>query len=57
MARKTVLVCDSCGTEVGEGKGATFRVTIPTRSSESGTGISARASILESLRSGLLAPG
>ncbi len=27
MARKTVLVCDSCGTEVGEGKGATLRVT------------------------------
>jgi hypothetical protein len=27
VARKTVLVCDSCGTEVGEGKGATLRVT------------------------------
>jgi hypothetical protein len=27
MARKTVLVCDSCGTEVGEGKGAVLRVT------------------------------
>jgi hypothetical protein len=27
MARKTVLVCDSCQTEVGEGKGATMRVT------------------------------
>ena len=27
MARKTVLVCDSCGSEVGEGKGATLRVT------------------------------
>ena len=26
MARKTVLVCDSCGQEVGEGKGATMRV-------------------------------
>ena len=27
MARKTVLVCDNCGTEVEEGKGATLRVT------------------------------
>jgi hypothetical protein len=27
MARKTVLVCDSCGSEVGEGKGAVVRVT------------------------------
>jgi hypothetical protein len=27
MARKTVLVCDSCQKEVGEGKGATLRVT------------------------------
>ena len=27
MARKTVLVCDSCGKEVGEAKGATLRVT------------------------------
>ncbi len=27
MARKTVLVCDSCGMEVGEGKGATLRLT------------------------------
>ena len=27
MARKTVLVCDSCGTEVAEGKGAVMRVT------------------------------
>ena len=26
MARKTILVCDSCGTEVGEGKGAVMRV-------------------------------
>ena len=26
MARKTILVCDSCGTEVGEGKGALMRV-------------------------------
>ena len=26
MARKTVLVCDSCGTEVGEGKGAVMRI-------------------------------
>ena len=27
MARKTVLVCDSCGNEVDEGKGAMMRVT------------------------------
>jgi len=27
MARKTVLVCDKCGSEVGEGKGAGMRVT------------------------------
>ncbi len=27
MARKTVLVCDSCGQEVGEGKGAILRLT------------------------------
>ena len=27
MARKTVLVCDDCGEEVGEGKGATLRLT------------------------------
>lgn len=27
MARKTVLVCDSCGKEVGEGKGALLRLT------------------------------
>ena len=27
MARKTVLVCDSCGTEVGESKGAIMRIT------------------------------
>lgn len=27
MARKTVLVCDNCGMEVGEGKGATMRMT------------------------------
>ena len=26
MARKTVLVCDNCGAEVGEGKGATLRL-------------------------------
>ena len=25
MARKTVLVCDSCGSEVEEGKGAVVR--------------------------------
>ncbi len=27
MARKTVLVCDNCNKEVGEGKGATLRLT------------------------------
>ena len=27
MARKTVLVCDSCGREVGDNKGATMRMT------------------------------
>jgi hypothetical protein len=27
VARKTVLVCDSCGKEVDEGKGAVLRVT------------------------------
>ena len=27
MARKTVLVCDSCGNEVDEAKGAVMRVT------------------------------
>ena len=27
MARKTVLVCDKCGSEVEEGKGAVMRVT------------------------------
>ena len=27
MARRTVLVCDRCGTEVGENKGAALRVT------------------------------
>ncbi len=27
MARKTVLVCDSCSKEVDEGRGATMRVT------------------------------
>lgn len=27
MARKTVLVCDNCGTEVEEARGATLRVT------------------------------
>jgi hypothetical protein len=27
LARKTVLVCDNCGAEVGEGKGATLRLT------------------------------
>jgi hypothetical protein len=27
VARKTVLVCDSCGSEVDEGKGAVMRVS------------------------------
>ncbi len=27
MARKTVLVCDNCNTEVEEGRGAVMRVT------------------------------
>jgi hypothetical protein len=27
MAKKTVLVCDSCGREVDEGKGATLRLS------------------------------
>jgi hypothetical protein len=27
MARKTVLVCDSCGAEIGDNKGATMRLT------------------------------
>ncbi len=27
MARKTVLVCDKCGAEVDDGKGAVVRVT------------------------------
>jgi hypothetical protein len=27
VARKTILVCDNCGAEVGEGKGAGLRVT------------------------------
>ncbi|MDQ5820859.1 MAG: hypothetical protein M3540_05410 [Actinomycetota bacterium] len=27
MARKTVLVCDSCAKEVGDNKGATLRMT------------------------------
>lgn len=26
MARKTILVCDNCGTEVSEGKGAVMRI-------------------------------
>jgi hypothetical protein len=26
VARKTILVCDNCGAEVEEGKGATLRV-------------------------------
>lgn len=27
MARKTVLVCDKCGKEVGDGRGAMLRLT------------------------------
>ena len=27
MARKTVLVCDNCGKEVAEGRGAVMRLT------------------------------
>ena len=27
LARKTVLVCDSCGKEIDEGKGAVLRLT------------------------------
>jgi hypothetical protein len=27
LARKTVLVCDNCGKEIEEGKGATLRLT------------------------------
>ena len=27
MARRTVLVCDKCGNEVGENRGAAMRVT------------------------------
>ena len=27
MARKTVLVCDNCGKEVAETRGATMRIT------------------------------
>ncbi|HLE98250.1 MAG TPA: hypothetical protein VI540_00015 [Gaiellaceae bacterium] len=26
MARKTILVCDNCGSEVAEGKGAIMRI-------------------------------
>jgi ribosomal protein S26 len=26
LARKTVLVCDNCGKEIGEGKGAVMRL-------------------------------
>jgi len=26
MARKTVLVCDNCGSEIDEGKGASMRI-------------------------------
>ena len=28
MARKTILVCDNCGTEVGDGKGAVIEVQV-----------------------------
>lgn len=27
MAKKTILVCDNCGVEVEEGKGAALRIT------------------------------
>ena len=27
MARKTVLVCDNCGNEIADGKGAALRLT------------------------------
>jgi hypothetical protein len=27
VARKTILVCDNCGSEVEEGKGAALRIT------------------------------
>ncbi|HWB56052.1 MAG TPA: hypothetical protein VG479_03855 [Gaiellaceae bacterium] len=27
MARKTILVCDNCGAEVAEGRGAGMRIT------------------------------
>jgi hypothetical protein len=27
VARRTVLVCDNCGKEVGENKGAAMRIT------------------------------
>jgi ribosomal protein S26 len=27
VARKTVLVCDNCGSEIGESKGAVLRMT------------------------------
>ena len=26
MARKTIIVCDGCGAEIGEGKGASLRL-------------------------------
>ena len=26
MSRKTVMVCDNCGSEIDEGKGATMRI-------------------------------
>ena len=31
MARKTVLVCDNCGNEIDEGKGAVMRVNFYAR--------------------------
>ena len=41
VARKTVLVCDNCGKEVDEGKGATMRIPSPTRAAARSRPISA----------------